>query len=150
MGALGETVLNSYHKDMHMNVRTLAQTGKVHNTIKEMERLKIGILGISEMRWAGSNFFNINNYRVHDSRKVGEKYEHGVGVTVKNCIVQVYAATSHHSEEEAKEFNSQIRKILKELPKQGLHVVMGGKERVGDTTGPYGLGERNERDYALS
>lgn len=35
------------------NVRTLLQTGKLENLKIGMERLKIDILGISEMRWNG-------------------------------------------------------------------------------------------------
>lgn len=32
------------------NVRTMYQAGKIHNAIKEMDRMNIAILGIGEMR----------------------------------------------------------------------------------------------------
>lgn len=35
------------------NVRTLMQTGKLENLKIEIKRLKIDVLGISEMRWNG-------------------------------------------------------------------------------------------------
>ena len=36
------------------NVRTAHETGKLEQIVKEMKRYKLGILGVSEMRWAGS------------------------------------------------------------------------------------------------
>ena len=35
------------------NVRTMYQTGKVHQVAREMQRLKIAVLGIGETRWLG-------------------------------------------------------------------------------------------------
>jgi len=43
------------------NVRTLLQTGKLKNLKVEMKRLKIDILGVSEMR--GPNFWS-GEYRI--------------------------------------------------------------------------------------
>ena len=36
------------------NVRTLYQTGKVVQVIKESENYNLAILGVTEMRWTGS------------------------------------------------------------------------------------------------
>uniref|UniRef100_A0AAR5NZ92 Endonuclease/exonuclease/phosphatase domain-containing protein n=1 Tax=Dendroctonus ponderosae TaxID=77166 RepID=A0AAR5NZ92_DENPD len=134
------------------NVRTLAQFGKAHNAINEMERLKIHILGISEMRGPGSNFFDINDHRIYYSRTTNGKHEYGVGVIINKTIatyvtnfipiserimllqiqttpaninvIQVYAPTCQSDEDEIKEFYSQIIEVLK-LPKQDLAIIMG-------------------------
>ena len=37
------------------NVRTMYETGKTAQVIKEMQRYKLNILGLSEVRWAGAN-----------------------------------------------------------------------------------------------
>ena len=36
------------------NVRTMYQAGKVHQVAKEMKRLRLAILGVSETRWTGA------------------------------------------------------------------------------------------------
>ncbi|XP_025412229.1 uncharacterized protein LOC112684781 [Sipha flava] len=46
------------------NVRTLLQTGKLENLKVEMKRLKIDILGVSEMRWLKSGDFWLGEYRI--------------------------------------------------------------------------------------
>lgn len=189
IGSPGGTVLNyEYAKKLNVrsnikigtwNVRTLAQSGRAHNAIKEMERLKINILGISEMRWPGSNFCDINEHRVYYSGTTNGKYEYGVGIIMKKTIakhvtnfipiserimllqvratpanlnlIQVYAPTCQHGEDEVEEFYSQIKEVLKDLSKQDLTMIMGdwnakiGKGRAGDIIGPHGLGKRNER-----
>ncbi|GJQ81433.1 hypothetical protein Trydic_g14590 [Trypoxylus dichotomus] len=93
IGSPGGTVLNNDDtekinaglniKICTRNVRTLAQSGKVHDAVEEMGRLKMNILEISEMRWPGSNFCDISDYRVYYLGIVGGRYQHGVGVTVK-------------------------------------------------------------------
>lgn len=43
----------------------MAQAGKINNAIQEMGRMKIKIMGVSEMRWPGSGFYDINEHRVY-------------------------------------------------------------------------------------
>ena len=44
----------------YWNVRTMAQTTKTAQVVKEMERYRLSILGISEMRWPGSDQKMVN------------------------------------------------------------------------------------------
>ena len=69
------------------NIRTLFQKGKYNNAQKEMERLKIDILGLSEVRWLGAGECNMKN---------GGKFvysggvfaEHGVGIMLGKSTVK--------------------------------------------------------------
>ena len=60
------------------NVRTLFQKGKLDNVLKEMDRLQIDILGMSEVRWPGAGSIEKNSARMIYSG--GEKAERGVGI----------------------------------------------------------------------
>lgn len=44
----------SFTKIATWNVRTLYQTGKLAQAVREMDRLKLDVLGVSETRWNGS------------------------------------------------------------------------------------------------
>ena len=67
------------------NVRTLYQGGKLANMENEMERLKIDIMGIGEMRWPGSG-----EMTTEKNRKViysgGDTANRGVGIIMENDI----------------------------------------------------------------
>lgn len=166
------------------NVKTMAQAGKVQNALMEMKRLGIEIMGVSEMRWPNSNCCDIEDCRVYYSGSTSGKYIHGVGVVVNKDvarhvsnfvpvnerimllqlnakpvntnIIQVYAPTSDHSDEEVEEFYSQIEDLIKKLPKHELLILMGdfnakvGKGKEGKHIGPCGLGVRNARGETLS
>lgn len=70
------------------NVRTMYQTGKIHNAIKEMNRMNISILGISEMRWPDSSNINIDNHKVLYSGTITGTHEHGVGIILADKMAK--------------------------------------------------------------
>lgn len=136
------------------NVRTLAQPGKLQNTIQEMKRLKLQILGISEMRWpsAGVNN-NEEDYTVYYSGTLNNTFQHGVGFIVHKQVVkcvtnfvpiseriaflqinarpvninliQIYAPTTDYSNEDVDQFYKQISDIIKPLPQHDINIIMG-------------------------
>ena len=59
------------------NVRTLYQKNHIGNMMQEMQRLKIDVLGLSEVRWTNTGLFDKQGYRIMWSG--GQKHEHGVG-----------------------------------------------------------------------
>ena len=113
------------------NVRTMYQAGKIHNAIKEMDRMNISILSISEMRWPDSGNINIENHKILYSGSTTGTHEYGVGIIlaekmaklIKNFIpissrailvqllatpvdvniIQVYAPTADKEENEIEE-----------------------------------------------
>ena len=112
------------------NIRSLLQKGKLDNIKQEMARLKINILGLSEVRWKGAGETTTEKSKFYYSG--GEEHERGVGIildeeaskSVKGYwavsdrvlllkvagkpldlnIIQAYAPTSASSEEDADNF----------------------------------------------
>lgn len=56
---------------MTWNVKTLNQEGKIHNAIKEIERMKTDILGISKMRWLDSGDMHVKHRVLYLGRTDG-------------------------------------------------------------------------------
>lgn len=135
------------------NVRTLSEPGKAHNAIREMSRLSIDILGISEMRWPGSGQCKISDYSVYHSGNNNGEHRNGVGVIVskeiapfienfvpvserillitvsttpiKCNILQVYAPTADKTDEEIERFYSELEDLVNKLPKQDINITLG-------------------------
>ena len=159
------------------NVRTLYQSGKLENLKREMKSLKVNILGVSEVRW--TEIGKLVDEETTFMYSGGLKHENGVGILLdkmtSKCligfsaisdrviiaklrgwpfninVIQCYAPTSTHSDEEMEEFYEQLN-VAKNLCKsQDIVIVMGdlnakvGNEKKYDVVGPHGLGERNER-----
>ena len=62
------------------NVRTLYKPGRRENLLQEQERLKVNIMGVSEMRWTGSGKVVLDDYTYIYSG--GSKHQYGVGMVI--------------------------------------------------------------------
>ena len=134
------------------NVRTLYQGGKLANVENEMERLKIDIMGIGEMRWPGSG-----EMTTEKNRKViysgGDTANRGVGIIMENdihkkligywpishCIImmklkgkpfniniiQVYAPTEDSTEEVLEDFYEELTRIREQCKNRDINIIMG-------------------------
>ncbi|GFO12698.1 hypothetical protein PoB_003920300 [Plakobranchus ocellatus] len=60
------------------NVGTLHQKGKLENFVKEMERMKLNILELAEVRWKGAGSMKLGSKTLIYSG--GHKHERGVGI----------------------------------------------------------------------
>ena len=133
------------------NVRTLSQRGKFEEVEKEMKRLKLDILGLSEVRWTGAGKIVDENVTFYYSG--GDKLEKGVGIMVNKRvansvlgfwavsdrvimvkirahpfninIIQVYAPTQEGSEDDVDEFYETIADVQKQSKSQEIMVTMG-------------------------
>ncbi|GFO08927.1 endonuclease exonuclease phosphatase domain containing protein [Plakobranchus ocellatus] len=65
-------------KKAKWNVCTLYQKGKLENVIKEMNRIKIIILGLAEQRWTGAGSMKLGSKTLIYSG--GHTHERGVGI----------------------------------------------------------------------
>ena len=60
--------------------------GKTHNIIREMEKLEIGIMGISEVRWPKSGKCIVNKSTIYYSGNDLPDHPNGVGFIVSPTI----------------------------------------------------------------
>ena len=134
------------------NIRTGYQSGKLTNIEKEMERLKIDVMGITELRWPGAAEITAG-----EGNKViysgGETPHRGEGVIMKRTIVnkvigywpisdriimiklkgtpfnrnvlQLYAPTEDSTEEELENFYEKLTSARKQCKEDQKNIIMG-------------------------
>ena len=163
------------------NVRTLHQAGKLDNLFQELDALKTDIMGISEVRWTENGMKRTEKFTMIYSG--GEKHAHGVAIVMKNSIakslmgywpindriimcklqakpfniviLQLYAPTSDHDDEEIDTFYEEVNSALKQTKSSDIIIILGDfNAKVGNTAmsecmGKHGLGETNERGERL-
>lgn len=168
------------------NVRTLYQCGKVEELEHELKHYHWDIVGLGEVRWTG--FGETTTGAGHKMWYIGEesRHEHGVAFIVRkevigcimSCtpvtsrvisirvsakpnnitIIQVYAPTTDHDDQEVEEFYEKIEETIKKAPKKDILIVQGdfnakiGPDSYADwagTVGQFGTGETNDRGLRL-
>ncbi|XP_029655817.1 craniofacial development protein 2-like [Octopus sinensis] len=109
------------------NVRGM-NIGKLDTIKKEMNRLNIDILGVSEVHWTGNGFFNSGDHTMYFSVNIKTR-QHGVGfvlykkITMSDRVItirikakpnnitllQMYAPTADAEENEIEQFYAEIQ-----------------------------------------
>lgn len=133
------------------NVRTLFRAGRLDNVVQEMDRLRINVLGLSEVRWTGAGMLRRENCTVIYSG--GQKHEKGVAVILdkhtSKCtlgywalsdrvilvklkgnpfnvsIIQVYAPTSDADDEEVEKFYETVDEAYCQCKSADIKILMG-------------------------
>lgn len=135
------------------NVRSLSP-GKVHNVCKEMSRLKIDVLGLSDVRWKGQGHKNIDDDHIlYYSGSDESSNLHGVGVVInikrlktaaqfvpqsrrtmmlqlqakpRNInLIQAYAPIKDSSQEDIDEFYKEVQQLWRITKKHEVNILMG-------------------------
>ncbi|RWS06003.1 endonuclease-reverse transcriptase-like protein [Dinothrombium tinctorium] len=139
------------HRIATWNVRGMSQ-GKLDIIKREMDRLKIGLLGISELHWTDNGYFQSDDFTVyysgHDNIKRNgvafiackrvtraiESYstisDRIISIRIRAkplfiTILQIYAPTSDASEDEIERFYSSLEEALQQVPKKDIIYIMG-------------------------
>ncbi|KAI5738261.1 hypothetical protein M8J77_004739 [Diaphorina citri] len=143
------------------NVRTMNKQEKLENIKREMEKCKLSILGMSEMRWEGEGETEYDEYKIvykggeHKVRGVGFMYERDMEkhimkiipgsdrviamkintIPVDTLLIQVYMPTSDAEDEEVDEIYKQVEEILEENGKGQVRTMIMGdfNSIVGET-----------------
>lgn len=123
------------------NVRSLYAAGKLSNVVREMERINIEVLGISEVRWPGSGTCRTDNGTLYYSGNQLPEHPNGVGIIVGSRIgkavikfvpysdrtlllqiraqpvninfIQCYAPTADKPDCEIQAFYKEVKELLK-------------------------------------
>ncbi|GFO43124.1 craniofacial development protein 2-like protein [Plakobranchus ocellatus] len=155
---LEKLTLIKYKKNSKWNVRTLHQKGKLEIVIKEMDRVKLNILGLAEIRWTGAGSMELGSKTQIYSE--GHTNEKGVDIfivtTAKSLegwcsnsdkvvvaklvpkslnlkIIQVYAPTTDSEDVEVEKFYEEREKAKGYLKSQDIIIVMGDfSAKIGD------------------
>ena len=126
------------------NVRSMNQ-GKLKVVKQEMARVKVDILGISELKWTGKGEFNSDDHYIYYCRQeslrrtgvaimVNKRVQNAVlGCNLKNnrmisvlfqgkpfniTVIQVYVPTSNAEEAEIEWFYEDLQDLLELIPKK--------------------------------
>lgn len=70
------------------NVRSLLQSGKFGNAVKEIKRLRIKIMGLSEVRWPKSESLRMDGAHMFFSRGQESRINYGVAIIVDEDIAE--------------------------------------------------------------
>ena len=159
------------------NVRTLYKPGRYENLKAEMIDMKLDILGVCETRWTDNGRIDDkDNVMIYSG---GEKHMYGVGILMKKSIansmigfwpvsdrvimmklngspfniniIQVYAPTQDHEEEDVEKFYECIAQVLEYTKSGEITIIMGdwnakvGRHHEYPVTGKHGLGDINEQ-----
>lgn len=167
------------------NGRTLRLDEHLAQLESELSNIRWHILGLSEVRREGEDTLTLESGHLFYFREGGQQSHGGVGFLVNKVlahsveevssvsnrvayliirlsgryslkVIQVYAPTSAHSDEEVEDMYQDINKALHNTTKTHFNVVMGDfNAKVGvqmcdeSRVGPHGFGSRNDRGQML-
>ena len=133
------------------NVRSFNTEGKLENTIREMKKMHLSVLGVSETHWIGDDDFDVDNYRVISAG--GKERSNGVAIIVdkktigeilhidhinkrvimikiksmpvNTIVIEVYMPTSTAKPEEIESMYEIIRDLLDSNEGNSNTIIMG-------------------------
>ncbi|XP_026476325.1 craniofacial development protein 2-like [Ctenocephalides felis] len=142
------------------NVRTMMRAGKLENLKREMDKCKVDVVGLSEVRWQGQGKTESDGFTMYYSG--GDKSERGVAVMCENESgaggrdggAGVHADIAPRRG--GRRTNLRADEMLSQEGKGKVNVVImgdfnavvgnGSEEEI---VGKYGLGRRNDRGNML-
>ena len=142
------------------NVRSLYRPGALAKLKEELNKYKIGIAALQEIRWSGSEIFDSGDfimcYSGNKERRqfgtgflINKKYKHLImdfnpeserictlrikGVFFNTTIICVHAPTEEKEEIQKDDFYEDLERVYKKTPKHDIKIVMGDfNAKVGD------------------
>ncbi|XP_003248303.1 craniofacial development protein 2-like [Acyrthosiphon pisum] len=133
------------------NVRTLYKSGAVHNIVNEVEKYKVKLTALQEIRWTNTGTININETTIFYGGCT-EQRQLGTGFAVHKDLVpvvkefkdinsrmsvltieaqwfisfvNVHAPTEDKSQDEKEAFYEQLESALNLIPSNRIQIVLG-------------------------
>lgn len=146
------------------------------------KRHNIDVIGLSEIKWTGQGDYWSGDYRIifngdenkfagvglivnkdldHKIKNIIHFNERIIAIKIKTkqqtntIIIQVYMATSSHTDEEIEKMYEQISEVIEMAKEKDNLIILGdwnavvGERIEPQVTGKFGFGIRNQRDYRL-
>ncbi|XP_063405708.1 uncharacterized protein LOC134689673 [Mytilus trossulus] len=145
------------------NVRTMNETSRTDQTIKEMKRFKLDILGVSECRWTDSGKYKHNSgTEIYYSGRTDGRHQEGVAILLSKSasnsvaewiaineritkirmktsyghmtVIQCYAPTNDYTDNEKEIYYDKLNQIIMDTPKHDVPTIIGDfNAKVGST-----------------
>ena len=168
------------------NACTLYACSRIQELTHELKCYCWDIIGLSEVRWTGSGETSTEDGHKIWFSGGEKKHQHGVAFIVRkeitgsviSCmpilsrlisicvstkppnmtIIQVYAPTTDHNDEEVEKFYELLESTIMEAPKKDILIIQGdwnakvgpdAYENWAGTVGRFGIGETNDRGLRL-
>ena len=148
--------------------------GKLEVVKKEIARVNVNILGISELKWTGMGEFNSDDHDIYycgqeslrrnvvvnrsvqnavlrcSLKNKGMVSVHFHGKPFKFTVMQIYAPTSNAEEAEVERFYEDLQDLLELTRQKTVHFTIRdwnakvGSQETPRGTGKFGLGVQNK------
>ena len=135
------------------NVLTLLKPGKMQELSEQLEKVKMDIVALQEIRWNGDGIINKKNFVLYYSGSQKKKGQAGTGFFVKKkyqntvidfepynerlcklriqskynklTLINTYAPTEEKSTEMKEQFYEDLQNLIKKVPKSDTVIVLG-------------------------
>ena len=141
--------------------------------VKQMPRVNINILRITELKWTRMSEFNSDDHCIYYCGQESLRRHGGVNKRVRNAVlgcnlrndrmislrfqgkpfnitvIQEYAPTGNAEENEVEQFCEDLRDLLELTPKKDALFIIGDWNAKVGVTGKFGLGVQDEAGQRL-
>lgn len=112
----------------------MTHEGNIYNASKEMKKINVDIMGISEMRWPEAESIEVDDYRVHCSGTQDNTLQNGVGITVNKEIAECVT--------DSVPFSEKAMLVLIDARPVNLNIIQIHEHTADKLIGMHGLGEQ--------